>query len=59
MEFRRALGSPTWHFCRNCSGWPTDNFDEDTREPKHGLCSECTRKLTDLQCESAPEEGAS
>jgi hypothetical protein len=59
MLFRRGHGSPTWHFCRNCSRWPTDDYDEETQEPKTGLCSECTRMLTELKCESEPEEGAS
>jgi hypothetical protein len=59
MLFRRSRGGPTWHFCQNCSGWPEENYDEDTQEPKNGLCSECTRRLTDLKCETGPEEGVS
>jgi len=61
MLFRRhSNGNAIWHFCQNCSGWPERDYKEETKEPPMGLlCSECTRRLTDLQCEAGPEEGAS
>lgn len=60
MLFRQSSAGPAWHFCRNCSGWPSDNYEEETKEPPRDLiCTECTRKLTDLQCEPGPEEGVS
>lgn len=42
--YRRAKGGDTWHFCRNCSKWPTKNYDERQykRLPRSGqLCNEC------------------
>ena len=37
-----------------------ENYEEETHEPpKDLICTECTRKLTDLQCEPGPEEGVS
>jgi hypothetical protein len=59
MLFRRSRGGPTWHFCQNCAGWPEQDYEEETIEPDTGLCTECTRRLTDLKCETGPEEGVS
>lgn len=28
MTYRKKKGSDTWHWCRNCSNWPTSNFEE-------------------------------
>jgi hypothetical protein len=59
-QSRQGTGRTPWHFCRNCSSWPEEDYEEETMEPRQDLiCTECTRKLTDLQCESGPAEGAS
>ena len=53
-------GNPTWHFCQNCSAWPGQDYEEETIEPPQGLlCTECTRRLIELQCEAGPEDVAS
>jgi hypothetical protein len=60
MLFRHGHASPTWHFCQNCSAWPGQDYEEETREPPQDLlCTECTRRLVELQCEAVPEEGVS
>jgi hypothetical protein len=60
MLFRHSHASPTWHFCQNCSGWPEQDYEEETREPPQDLlCTECTQRLIELQCEAGPEEGIS
>ena len=46
MAYRkRKGGSDTWHFCRNCSNWPTSNYEERPEKPTTGeLCNECRAK---------------
>jgi hypothetical protein len=45
MAYRRKKGSDTWHWCRNCSKWPTSSYDERTSKPSSGeLCNECQSK---------------
>jgi hypothetical protein len=44
MEYRRAAKSQTWHFCRNCSHWPSDSFNiivSKKLPPDFELCIEC------------------
>jgi hypothetical protein len=43
MEYRRHLKSQTWHFCRDCSQWPSE-FNIillEQLQPDWQLCSEC------------------
>lgn len=43
--YRKQKGSDTWHFCRNCSNWPTSNYDERYIKPNSGeLCNQCKDK---------------
>ncbi|CAD7031720.1 hypothetical protein REJC140_02956 [Pseudorhizobium endolithicum] len=45
MAYRRRNGSDTWHWCSNCSNWPTTNYDERPTKPAGGdLCNECKGK---------------
>jgi hypothetical protein len=45
MAYRRKQGSDTWHYCRNCSRWPTADYDQETKRPTTGeLCNECKGK---------------
>lgn len=51
MAFRRRRDSDTWHWCRNCSNWPTADFDERPMKPSGGeLCNECAAKQRDGSC---------
>jgi len=51
MAYRRRKGSDTWHWCRNCSNWPSTNFDEQSSKPTTGeLCNECKAKDTVGTC---------
>ena len=60
MLYRRGNQAPSWHFCQNCPGWPTADYEEQTIEPRReALCPECVRKTTELTCEVRPEEGVS
>jgi hypothetical protein len=45
--YRRRKGHDTWHWCRNCSNWPTSDYEEQTSStrPKSGeLDNECLAK---------------
>ena len=45
-EYRRRNDSDTWHWCRNCSNWPTGpGVYIIYRKPTSGeLCNECRAK---------------
>ena len=44
-EYRRKHGSDTWHWCRNCSNWPTSGYDSQHTKPTSGeLDNECKSK---------------
>ena len=50
-NFRRKKGSDTWHFCSNCSNWPTSDYDERWDKPTSGeLCNECRAKKNTGDC---------
>ena len=48
---RKRVGSITWHFCRNCSGWPTEGYTEGTGA-SGDKCHECLVKQTEGTCEA-------
>ncbi|MBZ9569982.1 hypothetical protein KQY27_00215 [Methanobrevibacter sp. TMH8] len=51
VEYRKRKGSDTWHWCRNCSQWPTSNYDSRTSKPTSGeLHNECRTKQRDGNC---------
>ena len=51
MAYRRLKGSDAWHFCRNCSRWPTSQYDEQQSKPTGGeLCNECRAKDSSGTC---------
>jgi hypothetical protein len=42
MKNRKRKGKDTWHFCTNCSNWPTSDYDERDGKPTYGeFCNEC------------------
>jgi hypothetical protein len=49
--YRRKKDSDTWHFCRNCSNWPTSDYIESASKPTYGeLCNECRSKESQGNC---------
>ena len=45
MAYRRRKDKDTWHWCRNCSNWPSLDFEEKPTKPTTGeLCNECRSK---------------
>jgi hypothetical protein len=48
---RKRNGSDTWHWCSNCSNWPTSDYTEKPGRPTSGdLCNECRGKENDGTC---------
>jgi len=48
---RRRTGSDTWHFCTNCTLWPTSDYDTRSTAPTTGeLCNQCLAKERDRNC---------
>jgi len=49
--YRRKKGNDTWHFCSNCSKYPTSDYDTSTTKPTTGeLCNECKGKEKASNC---------
>lgn len=50
-KYRRRRDSDAWHWCRNCSNWPTYNYIESDSKPTSGeLDNECRAKEKDDNC---------
>jgi hypothetical protein len=50
--YKKKKGSDTWHWCKNCSKYPT-GFDTETSstKPTSGeLCNECRSKEKEGKC---------
>lgn len=51
MEYRKRKGSDTWHYCHNCTLWPTVTYDSRISKPTSGeLCNQCLAKDRDRVC---------
>lgn len=50
-HYRRKKGSDTWHFCSNCTNWPTYDYDRSESKPTSGeLCDQCKAKRANNNC---------
>lgn len=53
MAYRKAKGRDTWHWCSNCTRWPTGDYETSYSKPTSGeLCNECKAKDRDGTCRS-------
>ncbi|WP_167976369.1 hypothetical protein [Lentzea indica] len=48
---RRRKGSDTWHFCTNCSQWPTSDYETGTGVSGE-KCNECKSKQSNGGCKA-------
>lgn len=48
----RTKGSDTWHWCKNCSQYPTVIGDTKYTRPESDLCNQCKAKEKDGTCKS-------
>ena len=49
--YRKKKDSDTWHWCTNCSNWPTSDYDE-IKTDKRPVSGEL-----DNQCKSLEKKG--
>ena len=50
-EYRKRVGSDTWHFCSNCSNWPISGYTRSSTRPTSGeFCNECLGKNSNGNC---------
>lgn len=53
MPYRKRREKDAWHWCRNCSNWPTSNYEEQPQKPTTSeLCNECKSKEANRTCQS-------
>ena len=51
MEYRKKKGSSNWHFCKNCSNWPAEDFDvRITRPNENDIDTECLKREKESLC---------
>jgi len=55
IEYRRKNGTDAWHWCINCSNWPTADYEtycgSKSDRPSPGeLDNECRAKERDENC---------
>ena len=52
MAYRKRESNDTWHFCKNCSNWPTTQpYKEQDAKPTTGeFCNECLAKDRNGDC---------
>jgi hypothetical protein len=49
--YRKSNDSVTWHFCRNCSYWPAEDYEDQMQPPGTGqICNECKALLVARNC---------
>lgn len=52
-KYRRRKGKDTWHWCRNCSNWPTSDYEDSNSGGSGEKCNECLSKDKAGTCRSA------
>ena len=51
-EYRRTINTEIWHFCSNCSGWPTENYIVTKNFPlTYQICNDCLSKNQSGDCQ--------
>jgi hypothetical protein len=49
--YHKKHGSDTWHWCSNCSNYPTSDYSTAPSKPSSGeLCNECIGKQKAGNC---------
>lgn len=50
-EYRKKTGKDVWHFCTNCSNWPTSSYTSRATKPTNDeLCDQCLGKKANGNC---------
>ncbi len=48
----QAPGSDNWHWCKNCSNYPSTIEKSQTSRPATDLCNQCKSKENSGDCSS-------
>lgn len=48
----KTPGSDTWHWCRNCSDYPSRIDKTTNTRPSYDLCNQCKAKEAGNTCRS-------
>lgn len=55
MPFRKSNSNVIWHWCRNCSDWPANDFEQREDKPLawrgDSLCAQCAASDTCCTCQ--------
>lgn len=53
VTYCRKAGSDTWHWCKNCSNYPSTCYETSRTKPTTGeLCNQCKSKKEKHDCSS-------
>lgn len=53
VEYRQRNDSDTWHWCQNCTNWPTAGYSSRHSKPTSGeLCDQCLSKEDAGNCDT-------
>jgi hypothetical protein len=44
VNYRKLKGSDTWHWCKNCSNYPSKNYESSSKPTSGELCNQCKGK---------------
>jgi hypothetical protein len=59
MSYRRTMSGTIWHWCRNCSSWPSRDFRQREDKPStwdgQSLCDECDMRAHSSKCQQSIE----
>ncbi|MDP9069223.1 MAG: hypothetical protein M3N53_12875 [Actinomycetota bacterium] len=50
-NYRRRNDKDSWHFCTNCTNWPTIDYETSNTKPTSGeFCNQCLSKERNGEC---------
>jgi hypothetical protein len=52
-KYRKRHDHDSWHWCRNCTNWPTSNYTESDTAGSGEKCNECLAKERNGDCRSS------
>ena len=52
VKYVRGRGSDTWHWCTNCTQYPTDIVETRDTRPSFDLCNQCKSKEDEGTCKT-------
>ncbi len=50
VTYVKTKDSDTWHWCKNCTQYPTNISATTSTRPSHDLCNQCKAKEDKKDC---------